>query len=100
VRLGVITLASVLVNPHLIVYDATLLILPLVWFGAYMLEPEQKDRAAAFGRTIYWLFAALFAPTAGVIGLQASVPIMMGLLVFIARAAGAASPKTLVQQHL
>jgi alpha-1,2-mannosyltransferase len=100
VRLGVVILASVLVNPHVIVYDATLLVLPLVWFGAYMLEPEQKGHAAAFGRTIYWLFATLFAPTAAIIGLQASVPIMMGLLVFIARAARAASPKTLVQQHL
>ena len=87
VRLGVVILASVLVNPHLIVYDVTLLILPLVWFAAYVLEPERRGHAAAFGRTIYWLFAALFAPTATVIGLQASVPLMMGLFVWMARVA-------------
>ncbi len=87
VRLGVVILASLLVNPHVIVYDVTLLALPLLWFGAYMLEPERDAGAPAFGVLVYWLFAALFVPTAAVIGLQVSVPIMMGLLLFIARTA-------------
>jgi alpha-1,2-mannosyltransferase len=85
VRLGVAILASLLVNPHVIVYDVTLLALPLLWFGAYMLEPARNQDAPAFGVLVYWLCAALFIPTAAVIGLQLSVPLMMGLLVFISR---------------
>ena len=91
VRLGVVMLASILVNPHVIVYDVTLLALPLIWFGAYMLEAERRAHAPAFGVMVYWLFAALFVPTAAVIGLQASVPLMMGLLVFMTRAASSSS---------
>jgi hypothetical protein len=85
VRLGVVMLASLLVNPHVIVYDVTLLALPLLWFGAYMLEPERSQDAPAFGVLVYWLFAALFIPTAAVVGLQLSVPLMMALLVFVKR---------------
>ena len=87
VRLGVVMLASLLVNPHVIVYDVTLLALPLLWFGAYMLEPPRREVAPAFGVLIYWLFVALLIPTARVIGLQVSVPLMMGLLVWMSRAA-------------
>ena len=87
VRLGVVMLASLLVNPHVIVYDVTLLALPLVWFGAYMLDAERRAHAPAFGALVYWLFAALFIPTAAAIGLQASVPLMLGMLVWMARAA-------------
>lgn len=85
VRLGVVILASVLVNPHVIVYDVTVLILPLIWFAASMLESERPEHAPAFGRLVYWLFAALFIPTAAAIGVQASVPLMMALLVWMAR---------------
>lgn len=85
VRLGVVMLASLLVNPHVIVYDVTLLALPLLWFGAYMLEPERQTGAPAYGVLVYWLFAALFIPTATVIGVQLSVPLMVGLLVWMTR---------------
>ena len=87
VRLGIVILASLLVNPHVIVYDVTLLALPLVWFGAYMLEPQRHDEARAFGVLVYWLFVALLIPTARVIGIQVSVPLMMGMLVWMAREA-------------
>jgi hypothetical protein len=89
VRLGVVMLASLLVNPHVIVYDVTLLALPLLWFGAYMLEEGRRDDAPAFGVMVYWLFAALFIPTAAVLGVQMSVPLMMALLVFMSRRAAA-----------
>jgi len=72
-----------------IVYDVTLLALPLLWFGAYMLEPVRHQDAPAFGVLVYWLFAALFIPTAAVIGIQVSVPLMMGLLVWMTRVATA-----------
>ena len=100
IRLGVAMLASLLVNPHVIVYDTTLLALPLLWFGAYMLEPERRIDAPAYGVLVYWLFAALFIPTAAAIGIQASVPLMMGMLVFMARMTTADSAKPLVDQHL
>ena len=87
VRLGVVMLAALLVNPHVIIYDVTLLALPLLWFAAYMLEPPRQERARAFGVLVYWIFAALLIPTARVIGIQASVPLMMVLLVWMAREA-------------
>jgi len=92
VRLGVVMLASLLVNPHVIVYDVTLLALPLLWFGAYMLEAERRSEAPAFGVLVYWLFAALFVPTAAIIGVQLSVPLMMALLVFISRRTATSVP--------
>jgi alpha-1,2-mannosyltransferase len=100
VRLGVVIVASLLVNPHVIIYDVTLLVLPLLWFGAYLLEGDRPAHAATFGRMAYWLFVTLFVPTAAVIGLQLSVPLMLGLLVFMARVADAESAKPLVEQHL
>jgi hypothetical protein len=92
IRLGVVMLASLLVNPHVIVYDVTLLALPLIWFGAYMLEPKRHHDAPAFGMLVYWLFVALLFPTARVIGIQASVPLMIGLLVWITGAATTNTP--------
>ena len=92
VRLGVVILASLLVNPHVIVYDVTLLALPLLWFGAYMLDAEERRaHAPAFGVLVYWLFVALFIPTAAVIGVQMSVPLMMVLLMFMSRAVASQS---------
>lgn len=85
VRLGMMILASVLVNPHLNVYDATVLALPLVWFGAYVTDRDRPADAATFWRTVYWLFVALLAPSAVAIGVQISVLLMMGLVVLIAR---------------
>jgi glycosyl transferase family 87 len=93
VRLGIVMLAAVLVNPHVIIYDVTLLALPLLWFGAYMLEPPRRDDASAFGMLVYWLFAALLIPTARVIGIQASVPLMMVLLVWMSRLAIQTAPR-------
>ena len=87
VRVGVVMLASVLVNPHVIIYDATVLALPLLWFAAYMQEPEQRAVAAPFCVTTYWLFAALFAPTAAALGIQLSVLLMLCVMVLVSRAA-------------
>jgi len=91
VRLGIVVLASVLVNPHLIIYDATVLVLPLLWFGAYMHEAERCPVAAPFWITVYWLFASLFAPTAAAIGLQVSVVLMVMLIVLVSRAVARAA---------
>ena len=86
VKLGTVVLASVLVNPHLIVYDLTVLVLPLLWFGAYMQEPVRRERSTPYWMAVYWLFAVTFIPTAAAIGLQASVVVMLGLLALVSRA--------------
>lgn len=87
VRLGVVVLASVLVSPHLIVYDATVLVLSLLWFGAYVQERCPSPEAARFWTCVYWLFVTLLAPTAAAIAIQVSVLVMIWLLVLITRTA-------------
>jgi alpha-1,2-mannosyltransferase len=87
VRLGVVILASILVNPHVIVYDVTVLALPLIWFAAYMQEESRQVLAPSFWKAVCWLFAVLFVPTSAAIGLQLSVIVMMWLLMLITRAA-------------
>lgn len=87
VRLGTVILASVLVNPHVIIYDVTVLALPLIWFAAYVQEESRLGSAANFWKTACWLFAALLVPTSSAIGLQVSVLLMVWLLVLIKRAA-------------
>jgi alpha-1,2-mannosyltransferase len=95
VRLGVVVLASALVNPHMIIYDLTVLALPLVWFGAYMQEPARRD-AGPYWMLVYWLFVTTFMPTAAAIGVQISVFVMAALLMVVSRAvhaeAGALNP--------
>lgn len=84
VRLGVVMFVSVLANPHVIVYDAAVLVLPLMWFGAYIAE-RHAAHARDYWTLVYWLCVLLLAPTAAVIGVQASVLIMIGLIVFVRR---------------
>jgi alpha-1,2-mannosyltransferase len=86
VRLGVVVLAATLVNPHVIIYDLTVLVLPLLWFGSYMQDPAKPQDAGLYWTGVYWLFVLTFIPTAAVIGLQASVFVMVGLLVLVSRA--------------
>ncbi|HEU4690365.1 MAG TPA: hypothetical protein VFS23_18470, partial [Vicinamibacterales bacterium] len=91
VRLGTLVLASALVNPHLIIYDLTVLALPLLWFGAYLQEPGRQEQAERYWIAVYWLFALTFMPTAAAIGVQASVFVMVWLLILIVRAVEADS---------
>jgi hypothetical protein len=87
VRFGLVMLAAVLVNPHLIVYDAAILVLPLMWFGAWMVQlrtPNDSPRGSAFtvekyAALIYALVLAFMAPTAVLIRLQLSVLVMLWL---------------------
>ena len=88
VRVGAVMLAAVLVNPHLIIYDATVLALPLLWFGAHMQESARTEDTTRFWKTVYWLYAALFAPTAAAIGIQLSVVLMVAVMLIVMREAG------------
>ena len=97
VRLGVVILASALVNPHMIVYDLTVLALSLLWFGAYLQERARREQAERYWIAVYWLFVLTFMPTAVAIGVQFSVLVMVWLLVLVVRTVEADSP-TLVPQ--
>ncbi len=74
VRLGFAMLAGVLTSPHLIVYDATLLALPLVWLGAWAkTQANAKEYALAVGL----LFVALALPWSSLTRIQPSVVVML-----------------------
>ena len=77
VRLGVVILASALVNPHLTIYDATCVALPLIWLGAYVLEHGRPEQVTTFWVLVYWMFVTLLAPTALAIKVQVSVVLMV-----------------------
>lgn len=87
VRVGVMMLASVLVNPHVIVYDAAVLAMPLIWFGAHVQNRRPGPDAVTFWTIVYWLFVTTLTPTARMIGVQVSVLLMTALFVLIARMA-------------
>ncbi len=85
VRLGAVILASVLVSPHTMVYDVTVIALPLIWFGAFMQDSARRGRSVSYWKTVHWLFAALVIQTADIMTLQASVLLMAWLLVLVSR---------------
>jgi ABC-type amino acid transport system permease subunit len=85
VRLGVIVLVSVLASPHLLVYDATILVLPLLWFAEWM---ETRARYTVRYRVLaHALIVAFALPVARVIGLQPSVVVMCWMCAVVCRAA-------------
>jgi alpha-1,2-mannosyltransferase len=79
IRLGVVVVASVLVNPHLTVYDATVLVLPMLWLGGWIEAnaDQHPQLRAAFWPALYWLCLAFLMPLAYVIKLQCSVLLML-----------------------
>jgi len=81
VRLGVLMLATVLVSPHLTIYDATVLVLPLIWIGGWISARGRTDLATMFWPAVYWLVVTLFIPTALFIRIQISVFVLGWLVV-------------------
>jgi hypothetical protein len=82
VRFGVLVLASVLVSPHTVIYDVTLLALPILWLGGWLLE--QQNDSTWFWQRVYWLAVALFLPFALLVKVQFSVIIMAELFARVA----------------
>jgi alpha-1,2-mannosyltransferase len=80
-RLGVLVMASALVNPHLTIYDVTVLALPIIWIGGWILE-RQVDTAWYWQR-VYWITGALLFPTAAVMPIQLSTILVAELFVRI-----------------
>jgi alpha-1,2-mannosyltransferase len=73
VKMGVLVLASVLVNPHVYVYDMTILVLPVLWIGGWL---EAREPAPWFWHAVYALGVVCLIPTAPLLWVQASVLIM------------------------
>jgi hypothetical protein len=80
VRFGVLLLATVLVNPHLFLYDATVLVLPVLWIGGW-LEQTNRPLGTAWWHAVYGLSVMLLLPTAVLVGVQMSVVILGWLFV-------------------
>jgi hypothetical protein len=86
VRLGVLIVATVLVSPHLTIYDAAVLVLPLLWIGGWIETEGCLDLSATFWPAVYWLFVTFFVPTALFIRVQISVLVLGWLYVKVTKA--------------
>jgi hypothetical protein len=79
-RMGTLVIGSVLVNPHLYVYDASVLVLPALWLG----DAFADDDGWLWPRC-YLLTLLLLVPTAALIRVQLSVVVLLELLYQIHR---------------
>jgi hypothetical protein len=77
-RMGMLVLGTVLINPHLFVYDASVLVLALLWLGT-LVEAERPSWRAAYWHAVYFLFMFFLFPTARLLFLQFSVLVMLWL---------------------
>jgi hypothetical protein len=84
VRFGFAMLAAVLVSPHLLVYDATLAALPLLWFGAWL---DSREDAGSYWTAVYFLFFAFALPIALVTRIQPSVVLLVWIAWKVTRTA-------------
>ncbi len=80
VRFGLAILAAVLCNPHLIVYDAVLLMLPLLWFASWL-------HAEAYHGLLYGLFLMFFVPVGAFVRVQPTVLLMLAVVWLVTRQA-------------
>jgi hypothetical protein len=87
VRLSSLLIATVLVSPHLGVYDLTVLVLALLWLGGWVERQRETHPTLCrvFWSWTYVLFVVLLVPIAALIRLQPSVLLLTSLFVFIAR---------------
>ena len=84
--MGVLVLATVLVSPHLFLYDATVLALTILLVGAWVeRDPVGRTVAAQYWPLVCGLFAAFLLPFARIFFVQVSVLLMIWLLVILAR---------------
>jgi hypothetical protein len=79
IKMAVLVLASVLVCPHVLVYDCTLLVLPVLW-AAQSLSREQ------LAGPVYLLVLTFTIPFAFLVGVQLSTVAMLWCLHAVTRA--------------
>lgn len=75
-KLAVMVLAAVLLSPHLNIYDATLLVLPVLWTAGAV--DDRRRRAMVL--PVYALVFAFLAPTEKMAGVQLSVLVIAWML--------------------
>ena len=80
VRFAVLVLAALVLNPHLYVYDLTLMAVPLGCMAAWLLSrgPGADRRVAWMTYALVWL--PLVGPLAAYTRLSVTAPVMIGLL--------------------
>jgi hypothetical protein len=86
-RTGVLVLASVLVNPHVFVYDAVVLAPALVWLAAWVYREGStlQMTKSVFVLAVYGLSLSLLVPSGALIPIQISVLVLAGLLAVVSR---------------
>jgi hypothetical protein len=88
-RAGVLVVGSVLVNPHVFVYDAVVLAPALIWLAGCAYEDARHfPRTAAFlALGVHGLYLSLLVPTAAVMAIQLSVVLLAALFIIVSREA-------------
>jgi hypothetical protein len=86
-RTAVLIVGSVLVNPHVFSYDATVLAPALIWLAGWAYGEAQAHRtlSTVFAPAVYALYVCLALPTAIFLPVQASVLILAALFVTVTR---------------
>lgn len=92
-RFGVPVLSTVLVSPHLFVYDTVVLVIPIILIGSW-LERVQHPWRASYWQFVYGLSLCLLIPTARFILVQLSVVFMIWIFVRVSAAAMEKTPQT------
>ena len=90
-RLAIVIVATALVNPHVTVYELTILAPALIWLGGWMQTEGETVAREWFWKLVYLLFVFVLMPTARVIPLQFSVVILTCLCALVT--------SSLVQHH-
>jgi len=85
-RFSSMVIGTVLVSPHLFVYDAAVLVIPLLLTGAWV-ESQRPPWRFAFWQAVYATFILFLFPTARVIRVQGSVLVMLWMFFQVQRAA-------------
>jgi hypothetical protein len=76
-RVGVLVLASALINPHLTIYDVTVIALPIIWIGGWLVG--LPGDTTWFWQRVYWISVALLIPTAVLVKVQVSTILLAEL---------------------
>jgi hypothetical protein len=86
--MGAFVVGSVLVNPHVYLYDVAVLAAPLVWLGGWIegTSEEAPERRHQWRLAVYALYALLLVPTARIITIQFSPFVLSWFLYTVARA--------------
>jgi hypothetical protein len=86
-RMSVLVLATLLVSPHLPVYDAAVLALPCMWIGGWIKNAPalgERETAGVVGSVYLW-YVFYLVPSALFLGIQVSVLILFWTFFRVAR---------------